>query len=952
MNDVSVPEFDRPVLYLIDGYALIYRAFYAMISRPLRTSKGENTSAPYGLARFLIEVLDHHRPDYLAVVFDAGDSFRTEMHPEYKATREKMPDELEASLPRCRELVEAFRVPVVEAEGWEADDVIGTLAAEAEEAGLQTVIVSGDKDFYQLIDEHTWLLNPGRGGPAGVDTEWVSTANADERLGVPPALVPDYLALIGDSSDNVPGVRGIGKKTAPGLLERFGSLEGVLEHVEQVKSTRARNALEGAAEGARLSRELVTIRRDAPVSLELERFQREAPDRKRLRDLFLALEFHTLLREYAPEGKGDEIGEDYELVTSVERVAEVVEALRGTLADGGEAPADEDGGAAGDGDGGAPGAAPFLSVDTETTSLDPMRARLVGISLAAEPGRAFYLPVGHVPPMTETGADGEPALALDAREPDNLPALESDSMEPLRALLADPDVAKLGQNIKYDLVVLRRAGAEIGGIRFDTSLASYCLDPGKREHALDILVMDRLGRKLTSYEDVCGSGPAQISFAEVPLEEALQYAGEDADYTLRLAEVLERELREHAMLDLLERIEVPLVPVLADMEMAGIALDLDFFGKLQERIDRELRLVEEEIQKIAGEEVNLRSVPQLRQLLFEKLELPVLKRTKTGPSTDESVLTELAARGHEIPRLILEYRELDKLNSTYVSVLPGLVNPDTGRVHTSFNQTIAATGRLSSSDPNLQNIPIRSVLGREIRKGFVAEEGWTFVGADYSQVELRILAHLSGDPAFVKAFREGRDIHRETAARIFGVAAEDVNGGMRDRAKTINFATIYGQGPAALASQLGISRREAERFIEGYFERFSGVKAYLERMKEEARDKGYVETLSGRRRYIPEIRSRNPGVRGFGERTATNSPIQGSAADLIKLAMIRLHEELDPDRARMLVQVHDELLFEVREGEVEATRETVRAAMEGAMSLDVPLRVEIGVGRTWYECKP
>jgi len=949
VNDVSVPEFDRPILYLIDGYALIYRAFYAMISRPLTTSKGENTSAPYGLARFLIDVLDNHRPDYLAVVFDAGDSFRTEMHPEYKATREKMPDELEASLPRCRELVEAFRVPVVEAEGWEADDVIGTLATEAGEAGLQTVIISGDKDFYQLIDDHTWLLNPGRGGPAGVDAEWVSPDNADERLGVPPAQVPDYLALIGDSSDNVPGVRGIGKKTAPKLLERFGSLEGVLAHVGEVKSTRARNALEGAADGARLSRELVTIRRDAPVSLDLERFRREPPDRRRLRDLFLALEFHTLLREYAPEGKGEEVQEDYELVTSVERVAEVVGELRAALrGEAGARGAEGSDGGAGEG----PRIGPLLSVDTETTSLDPMRARLVGISLAVEPGRAFYLPVGHVPPMTETGADGEPALALDAREPDNLPALTAEPMEPLRALLADPEVAKVGQNIKYDLVVLRGAGGEIGGIRFDTSLASYCLDPGKREHALDILVMDRLGRKLTSYEDVCGSGASQISFAEVPLDQALQYAGEDADYTLRLAEVLERELRQHAMLELLERIEVPLVPVLADMEMTGIGLDLAFFEKLQERISRELRLVEEEIQKVAGEEVNLRSVPQLRELLFERLELPVLKRTKTGPSTDESVLTELAARGHQIPRLILEYRELDKLNSTYVSVLPGLVNPDTGRVHTSFNQTIAATGRLSSSEPNLQNIPIRSVLGREIRKGFVAEEDWTFLGADYSQVELRILAHLSGDPAFVRAFREGRDIHRETAARIFGVKPEDVNGGMRDRAKTINFATIYGQGPAALAAQLGISRREAERFIEGYFERFAGVKTYLERMKEEAREKGYVETLSGRRRYIPEIRSRNPGVRGFGERTATNSPIQGSAADLIKLAMIRLHDELDPARTRMLVQVHDELLFEVREGAVEEAREVVRAAMEGAMTLDVPLRVEIGVGRTWYECKP
>ena len=955
MTDVDIPEFDRPTLYLIDGYALIYRAFYAMISRPLTTSKGENTSAPYGLARFLIDVLDAHRPAYVAVVFDAGDSFRTEVHPEYKATREKMPEELEASLPRCRELVEAFRVPVVEAEGWEADDVIGTLAAEAEEEGLQTIIISGDKDFYQLIDDRVWLLNPGRGGPNGVDAEWVSPENASERLGVPPGLVPDYLGLIGDSSDNVPGVRGIGKKTAPKLLERWGSLDEVLAHAEEVKSTRARNALEGSAEQARLSRDLVTIRRDAPVRLDLERFRREPPDRRRLRDLFLALEFHTLLREYAPEGQEGEVEEEYELVTSADRAAEVVEELRATLRRLAEEKKDEEAGseeaAAGEADGAA-GRGPLLSVDTETTSLDPMRAELVGISLAAEPGRAFYLPFGHVAPQMSRDEAGEPALALDAEPPENLPPVTSEATAPLRELLADRSVPKLGQNIKYDLVVLRRAGVELEGIRFDTSLASYCLDPGAREHSLDILVMDRLGRKLTSYEDVCGSGASQISFAEVPLDEALQYAGEDADYTLRLAGVLERELREHAMRDLLERFEIPLVPVLADMEMTGIGLDLDFFSKLEERVTRELRLVEEEVRKLAGDEVNLRSVPQLRELLFEQLDLPVLKRTKTGPSTDESVLSELAARGHEVPRLILEYRELDKLNSTYVSVLPGLVNPETGRIHTSFNQTVAATGRLSSSEPNLQNIPIRSALGREIRKGFVAEDGWTFVAADYSQVELRILAHLSGDPAFVEAFREGRDIHRETAARIFGVEPEDVDGGMRDRAKTINFATIYGQGPAALASQLGISRRDAERFIDSYFERFSGVKAYLERMKETAREQGYVETLSGRRRYIPEIRSRNPGVRGFGERTATNSPIQGTAADLIKLAMIRLHEELDPERARMLLQVHDELLFEVREGEVEPASRTVRREMEGAMELDVPLRVEIGEGPSWYECKP
>ena len=922
--DSEKVEFDRPTLYLIDGYALIYRAFYAMISRPLTTSSGENTSAPYGLANFLIDVLEEHRPDYVGVVFDAGHSFREEKHPEYKATREKMPEELEASLPRCRELVEAFRVPVVEAEDWEADDVIGTLAEQAEEEGLQTVIVSGDKDFYQLVDEHTWLLNPGRGGHAPVEGEWVTPENADERLGVPPARVTDYLALIGDSSDNVPGVRGIGKKTAPKLLDRFPDVEELLERIEEVDSTRARNALEEHGEDARLSKELVTIRTDAPVELELERFRREPPDRRRLRDLFLELEFHSLVRDFAPEG--EEVEEDYELVTDDGRAREVVEEMR---------------------------AAGRCAVDTETTSLDPMRAELVGVSLCAEPGRAYYLPFGHEPPEVARDEEGNPTLALEeTEEPENLPAFTGEALEPLRELLADPEVAKVGHNLKYDRLVLERAGGALEGIDFDTSLASYCLDPGKRDHSLDLLVMEKLGVRLTSWEEVAGSGASEILFSEVPLEEALQYAGEDADYCLRLAGLLAEELEEHRLLELMRRIEIPLIPVLAAMERRGIALDLEFFEELAGRVDRELGQVEEEIRKIAGEEVNLRSVPQLRELLFGELGLPVLKRTKTGPSTDESVLSELAARGHEVPRLILEYRELDKLRSTYIEPLPGLVHPETSRVHTSFNQTVAATGRLSSSEPNLQNIPVRSALGREIRKGFVAEEGWTFVGADYSQVELRILAHLSEDPAFVEAFRAGRDVHRETAARIFGVDPDDVSGGMRDRAKTINYATIYGQGPGALASQLGVSREEAEEFIEGYFERFSEVRSYIDRMREKAREDGYVETLTGRRRYIPEIRSRNPGVRGFGERTAANTPIQGTAADLIKLAMIELEERLDPGRARMLLQVHDELLFEVREGEVEDVVPVVREEMEGAMELDVPLTVDVGVGPSWYDCKP
>jgi len=944
----TTPE--ASTLFLLDGHALIYRAFFAMISRPLTTSSGENTSAPFGLARFLIRLMEDHDPDYVGVVLDAGDSYRTEVYPDYKATREKMPEEMSASLPRVRDIVEAFRVPVIEIDGWEADDVIGTLARQAAARGVRTVIVSGDKDFYQLIDEMTHLLNPGRGGPAGVDEERVTPANASERLGVPPWHVTDYLALIGDASDNIPGVRGIGKKTAPGLIEQFGDLEEILAHAEDIEGKRVRNALIEYPAMARLSKDLVTIRLDAPIELDLDALARSQPDRDRLRQIFLDLEFHTLARDWSPEnapvparvetaadvecistvaaaGDDDASGPDYELVTDADQLPAILDEMR---------------------------AAGTIAVDTETTSTDPMRADLVGISLSAAEGTAYYLAFGHVPSAVATDSDGNPVLMLDTPEPvPNLPPIASPAMAPLRELLADDLVRKVGHNIKYDMHVLARAGAPLGGVYFDTSLASYVLDPGKRQHGLDILALDRFQAKLTSYAEVAGSGRSEIPFPEVSLEAAAAYSGEDADYTLRLYGRLKDELEAHSMLDLLEDIELPLVSVLADMERTGIRIDLDFFDALRERFTREIALIEQEIYKLAGGEVNLRSVPQMRDLLFERLGLPILRKTKTGPSTDEGVLSELAAQGHQIPRLILEYRELDKLDGTYVSKLPALVHPETGRIHTTFNQTVAATGRLSSSDPNLQNIPVRTTLGREIRKGFVADDGCLFLSADYSQIELRVLAHLSEDPAFVEAFRADRDIHRETAARIFGVDADAVNGGMRDQAKTINFATIYGQGPVALAAQLGISRTEADEFIANYFERFSGVRHYLDSMKETAAEKGYVETLLGRRRYIPEMRSRNPGVRGFGERLATNSPIQGTAADLLKIAMIRLHDRLaaGDTGARMLLQVHDELLLEVPEDAVEETREIVREEMEGAIQLDVPLKVDQGIGRSWYDSK-
>ncbi|MEN8144152.1 MAG: DNA polymerase I [Gemmatimonadota bacterium] len=932
---MTAPEAgtERPTLFLVDGYALIYRAFFAMISRPLTTSSGENTSAPFGLARFLTALLWEQQPDYVGVVFDAGDSGREAIYPDYKATREKMPDELRASLNRCREIIEAMRIPVLEVEGWEADDIIGTLSEQASEAGLRTVIVSGDKDFYQLIDENTWLLNPGRRGPAAVDPEWVTPANAAERLGVPPEHVTDFLALLGDSSDNVPGVRGIGQKTAPGLIEQFGSIESLLERVDEVESGRARKALEAEADLARLSKKLVTIRKDAPVELDLDLLRTEAPDKQRLKNVFLDLEFRTLAREVDRIPAAGNAAEQAEVPVRLIEDLEQLDALTGELR-----------------------TAERFAIDIVAARSEHIRPHIVGFAIATRPNEAYYLPIGHRAPSAAVDSDGNPELALTPERSTNLPLLGQESPQTASGtefldVLSDPGVAKIGHDTKALLHAFGSAGLGLGGVEFDTEIASYCLDPGRRDHELESLAHDKLGAELPPLSALTGSGRKARPLAECSSADVARWAAARVDMILRLREPLHEELKDHETLSLMHGIEMPLIAVLVRMERTGILLDKEVFSSLAERMSRELAQIQAEIYKLAGGEINIRSVPQLRELLFEKLALPVVRNTKTGPSTDESVLSQLAAGGHDVPRLILEHRELDKLNSTYVIKLPEMVDSETGRIHTRLNQTVTATGRLSSSDPNLQNIPIRSALGREIRRGFVAPPGRVLLSADYSQVELRVMAHLSGDASFVEAFRAERDIHRETAALIFGVPSEAVTGDMRAQAKTINFATLYGQGPVALAGQLGISRQAAADFIQTYFERFEGVSAYLDSMKEMARERGYVETMLGRRRYIPEIRSQNPGIRGFGERTAANSPIQGTAADLIKLAMISIDDRLSGSETCLLLQVHDELLLEVPEAELGAVSSWVRQEMEEAIVLDVPLRVDMGSGRTWYDCK-
>jgi DNA polymerase-1 len=911
-----MPPAPIPTLFLIDGYALIYRAFFAMIGRPLTTSRGENTSAVWGVANFLLRLFRQHAPRHVAWVHDAGTSFRHEVFPAYKATREKLEPELQEvfdrSLERVEQLLAAFRVPLVEQEGYEADDVIGTLADRAVARGWQVVIVSGDKDFYQLISPQVALLNPGRGGPAAVDEQWVDDTNAVERFGVPPSRVVDYLALVGDSSDNVPGVRGIGDKTARQLIERFGGLDDILTRAAEVQGKRAREGLLAHADAARLSRDLVTIRRDVPLPIDLDALVVTEPDRAALAALFTELEFTSLISQLAVPAPPPPA--DGEVIDDVAALA----ALARRLSD----------------------AAP-VAVVTVVDGADRLQSPLVGIGLAGRDG-ACYLPFGHRAPAE-----------LGAEEPVNLPRLDGPALAPIARLLDGPAVPKVGHDVKADLLTLRRAGIELRGIVGDTMLASFLLEPGRRSYALETIAFERLGERVPTPTDLQGTGRATRPLAELPPADVGRAAVGLARAVQRLRGAVTQEIESLALAPLLRDIELPLVRVLADMEWRGIAVDTGRLAALSRLFTEELAELERKIYADAGTEFNINSTPQLRHVLYEKLQLPVLKKTKTGPSTDADVLAGLAELGFTTPTLLLEYRELAKLRSTYVDVLPTRVNPATGRIHTTFNQAGAATGRLSSAEPNLQNIPVRTRRGEEIRRCFVAPPGARLIVADYSQIELRVLAHLSGDEAFIAAFHRGGDIHRETAALIFNTAPADVTPEMRARAKTINFATIYGQGAFSLSRQLGIPQDEARDFIATYFTRFAGVRRFLDETVERARAAGYVETIFGRRRYIPELQDRNRSVQAFGERTAMNSPMQGSAADLIKVAMIRLAEALRAGgyRAAMLLQVHDELVLEAPQEEVDAVRELVRRHMEGAATLAVPLVASVGDGDNWMDAK-
>ncbi|MBP9002796.1 MAG: DNA polymerase I [Candidatus Hydrogenedentes bacterium] len=922
-------------LYIVDAMAFAFRAFYA-IGR-LSDVRGRPTHAIYGLARVLMKLVREHRPDYLAVVFDApGPTFREERYAAYKANRDATPEDLLEQFPRMHELVRAMGLPLFCVEGVEADDVIGTLAEQARMDGIEVVIVSGDKDLMQLVGDRVRMFDPGRDD----QEKWYGPAEVLERFGTLPERVPDALGLIGDASDNIPGVKGIGEKTARELMQAYGSLENLYAHLEEIKGKK-REYLDRDRENAFLSRELATIRRDVPLPMGPRDCRPTPPDPDVLRALFAELGFRSLLpaaelepcpmapeaqRETPgadaeasavqgmlfPETDRSELDRDYRLVTTEAELREMIDELR---------------------------SAACIAVDTETTSTDPMSADLVGISFSREPYRGWYVPVGHRPEALWVHRNnGQEAVS-------QLPARQV--LEALKPLLEADYPEKCGHNIKYDMIVLANAGISLGGVTFDSMIASYLTDGAEVRHNLDEVSRRHLGVTPIPISSLIGKGASAVTFDHVPVDRACEYATEDADLALRLRHRLMDLVRQGGMESLFRDVEMPLVGILARMEMAGVALDLDLFSVLRKELETQLNGCVQRIYALAGGAFNINSPKQLQEILFVRLGLTPRRKTKTGLSTDMDVLEELAAE-HELPALILEYRGLEKLRNTYVDALPRMINPKTGRVHTSFNQTVTATGRLSSSDPNLQNIPVRTELGRRIREGFVAgRPDGVLVSADYSQIELRLMAHFSEDESLIAAFKAGKDIHQATAAQVFGVPLDAVTPEMRRRAKAVNFGVIYGISDYGLAQNLRVSRKEAGEFIEKYFVLYPGVKRWMEHAVEVARTRGYVETLLGRRRYIPDINSRNMTVRRAAERMAINTPVQGSAADIIKLAMVKVDPILRKLGASMLLQVHDELVVEVPREQAQAVVDTLTEVMSGVVQLRVPLPVDVGVGANW-----
>jgi DNA polymerase-1 len=930
---MSTPER----LFLIDGNAIAYRSYYAFIQRPLMNAKGENTSAVYGFVTFLNRILTQESPDYIAVVFDTGaPTFRHRAYKEYKATRQRMPEDLFSQLAVIKNVVTAYNIPVVEMDGFEADDVIGTLAKSAERAGALSFLVTGDKDFMQLVTSTTKMYKPGR---QGTDVEIVDSDAVERKFGVPPEKVIEVLGLTGDSSDNVPGVPGVGEKTAIPLIQKWGSIENLYKNISSIEQKGLRQKLETHRELAFLSKELVTIDIKVPLTVDFHSLKASNPDFQQLKSLFAELDFRSLIQNIpkvaAPKVRQPEIlpppaeietelsdvhhdEHVYSLITDLKALKRLVTRLK---------------------------KADRIVFDTETTSTDSLNAELVGISFSLGPREAFFVAVRPSAPAQESDLFGK------SRTIENEQGISvEEALGLLKPILEDPRIGKIGHNIKYDMLVLSQYDVWTQGVEFDTMIASYLLRADGR-HNLDAVAKEHLRFKKVSFEELTGSGKERKPIREVPLQALSDYSCEDADITCRLYELLESRLKEQGMLSLGVDLEFRLIPVLAEMERTGVAINVGYLKTMSEEIALVLESLVKEIHALAGTEFNINSTQQLGEILFNRLSLPTQKKTKTGFSTDIGVLETLRNK-HPIVEKLLEYRQLSKLKSTYIDALPALINKRDGRVHTSFNQTVAATGRLSSSDPNLQNIPIRTEIGRSIRKAFVpGAKGSLILSADYSQIELRVMAHISGDEALTEAFRNKEDIHTTTAAKVFGVEPGDVTKDMRRKAKEVNFGIMYGIGPFGLSTRLEISQGEAKEIIAKYFERFPKVKQYINDTITSAHSNGYVSTLLGRRRYLQDINSNNQNIRQNAERQAINMPIQGTSADMIKLAMIQIQSELLSRklRSRMLLQVHDELVFEIRKDEEKEVRSLVSQHMQQSMKLNVPIEVDIGVGKSWLE---
>jgi len=876
-------------LYLIDGNSYVYRAYYAI--KVLSNSKGFPTNAVYGFTNMLLKIIREKRPDGVVVAFDSPvPTERHRMYEAYKAQRPETPGDLVLQLPYIRKMVSAFQIPIFEIPGYEADDIIATIARKAASEGADVFIVTGDKDMLQLVNDKIKMYDPMK------DRIFDSGA-VKERYGVEPARIPEFMALTGDAVDNIPGIKGVGEKTAKELLSEFKSIEDLLHNLQRIKKDRLRALVAENADSVRLSEKLAILDPSVPLDMNMDEFRLRDPDWLSLLSLLKELEFGSLMKLIPSQATRST---ECEIVLSSERLGGVVRSIKDKCA-----------------------------FDTETTGRNPITARLVGLSFCTGKSEAYYVPVSHAYPGVPDQVD------------------KGEALRALLPILQDEKIAKTGHNLKYDMIILAGEGASMKGKLYDTMIASYLLNPNKPNHSLEEVALERLSYRKKTFMEVLGK---RNSFSEVPLEEAAPYACDDASLAFELKGLLFDELKENGLEDLYLTIEMPLIPVLADIEMTGIKVDPDKLLAISKELERELEGIQRRIYFLAGEEFNINSPKQLSNVLFHSLGFQPGKKTKTGFSTEMGVLEELA-RVHEIPREILNYRSLSKLKSTYIDVLPMLINPRTGRVHTSFNQTVTATGRLSSSEPNLQNIPIRGEWGKRIRETFIAEGENFLLSADYSQVELRILAHLSNDEGLIEAFRNNLDVHTRTASELFGVTAEQVTPDMRRIAKTVNFGVIYGISPFGLSETLGISREEAKQYIVQYFARHPGVQRYIEENLREAKKNGYVTTLFGRKRAVPELRNKNIMVRQQGERLAINSPIQGTAADIIKIAMITIGRRLGESgmTTKMILQVHDELLFEVPPRELENAREIVRNGMERVLELSVPLRVDIHHGKNWAE---